>query len=67
MKKSKSDGSLFDDLNIFSLWYTSLWDTVKGSPPDLKGKTLTVILLLAIRFLPTITLPGRGIPLAERW
>ena len=46
--------------------HMSLWDTVKGPSPDLKGKTPftpTVVLLQAIQFLPTIPLPGRGIPL----
>ena len=37
----------------------------EGTPPDLKGKhpiLLTVLLLLAVQFLPTIALLGGGIP-----
>ena len=48
--------------------YTSLWDTVKGPPPDLKGKTPffpTVVLLRHSGFYPLFPLPGRGVPPAE--
>ena len=41
----------------------SLWDTVKGSPSDIKGKKpllLTVVLLRALWFLPMIPPPGGG-------
>ena len=55
--------------------YMSLWDTLKGPPPDFMGKPLlllTVVLLRALWFWPTIPLPGRGIPplwkvIAESW
>ena len=46
--------------------YKLLWDTVKGSLPELKGKPpllLTVVSFLALPVLPTIPLPGRNIPL----
>ena len=49
-------------------WKISLWEPSKGAPPDFRGPTLlllTVVLLRALRFLPTLPLPGRGID-AER-
>ena len=46
-------------------WKISLWEPSKGAPPDFRGPTLlllTVVLLRALRFLPTLPLPGGGMP-----
>ena len=75
IEKSRTVGKFFDSWSsvqpwtLFLLKLRSLWDTVKGPLLTLRGKSpllLTLVLLRALQFLPTIPLPGRGIPPMER-
>ena len=61
-------------LNEWQLWQglrpinqrISLWDPSRGAQYDPRGPTLlllTVVLLRVLRFLPTLPLLGRGMPL----